>query len=56
MARLGYLIRRRDEECSIVKVLPGGRDECPNSGGVVGIGMTPSPTQSARFVKGSASK
>jgi hypothetical protein len=24
MARLGYFIRRRGEECSIVKVLPGG--------------------------------
>ena len=27
MARLGFFIRRRGEECSIVKVLPNGGEE-----------------------------
>jgi hypothetical protein len=32
MARLGYFIRRRDEGCSIVKVLPNGGEEILETG------------------------
>ncbi len=32
MARLGYFIRRRGEECSIVKVLPNGGEEILETG------------------------
>ena len=34
MARLGYFIRRRGDECSIVKVLPNGGKE------ILEMGMT----------------
>jgi hypothetical protein len=32
MARLGYFIRRRGDECSIVKVLPNGGEEILETG------------------------
>ena len=44
MARLGYFIRRRGDECSIVKVLPNGGEE------ILEHGLTPAHAETLYFI------